>query len=74
MANKILTVLSVLTALAAATLWFLSASSPIPDLTWNGTAFMSALSSSARLNQWAAIATGITVLLDLIARLLRKAN
>jgi hypothetical protein len=56
-----------LVALIAAALWFWSASIKLPIPTWAGVGqggdFLTALAYSAKLNQWAAAATGAATLL-----------
>ena len=67
--RKVVAALSVIVALTAAGLWFCSASIKLPVPTFDGLGpngdFMRALALSARLNQWAALTTGVSVLLTL---------
>jgi hypothetical protein len=66
--NKTLSILLYLASVAAAVLWWSSAAVPIPVPTWEGLGpqgeFMDALNRSARLNAWAAGATGLSVALS----------
>jgi hypothetical protein len=71
-APKLLSVASVVAGITAAGLWFWAGALPIPDFTFHGDNLPKYLGVSGSLNKWAALATGTAILLDLIAKALRK--
>ena len=63
---------SVVTGILAAGLWFRSAASKAPPMTWEGVGRLEAfLDSASRLNRWAAGGTAVSLLLSAAATFLQ---
>lgn len=74
--RKVIDIFIFVASITAAVLWFWSASVSVPVPTWQGLGpggdFLYALNRAAHLNQCAAFATGMAVLIPLAGHLLRK--
>ena len=75
-ASRLFSIGSIIAGFAAAILWFLSATVPLPvpkfDDLGPGGPFWGAFEKAARLNQYAAGATGLSILLSVVAQWFEK--